>query len=57
MFKTDSTTKVATYILIGAFFIVVCGVFLCNPAKGEKPIKQKPIAVPHSMTTHGNGIF
>lgn len=34
MFKTNQTTKVATLVLIGAF-IVLCGVFLCNPAKGQ----------------------
>lgn len=39
IFKTNSTTRVAVLVLIGAF-ILVCGIFLCNKAQGQKTINQ-----------------
>lgn len=41
MFKTNSTTKVATYILIGSFFILLCGYFACGCNSKEKSVSFK----------------
>jgi len=41
MFKTNSTTKVATYLLIGTFFLLLCGYFACGNVAHGQPITKR----------------